>query len=413
MIKMMMRIFLMIMVFYVCYPSFLHSATLDEAVEYTLRQNPDLRSLRLEEEVARTQLQKARLPLIANPTIESNVVKKGKGGDVERTFTDYGLSLSQEFEIAGQRGLRIDVAGREIQRISFEIRDKERTIISEVKNAFTRALASKRKVELRKEAVRLKEELLEFTRIKFKAGDVSGLEVNIAELELGKAKTELLSAERESKESILTLQDIMGYTPNVDFEIEGEILSDVFGLRDKEGLKESALANRPDLMASQIEGEKTRAAIYLAKKEAIPNITVSAFYQRDELRNTGGLSFSIPLPLIDKRQAERKIAKIRSEQATIRYPNLRRIVEKEVEEGYVNLVSSHQEVNLYKKEMLNKALENLDLLNLAFREGKVGFYDVRLAQKDALDIQFAYVDALLRAQISINAMDRITGGDLR
>lgn len=406
-------IFLLVAVFYVCFSSLSQSATLDEVVEYTLRQNPDLRSLRLEEEIAKTQLQKARLPLIANPTVESNVVAKGKGGDVQRTFTDFGVALSQEFEIAGQRGLRIDVAEKEIQRVSLEIRDRERIITSEARNAFARALASKRRVELRKEAVRLKEELLEFTTIKLKAGDVSGLEINIAELELGKARAELLSAEREYKESILILQDIMGSKPDVDFKIEGEILRDVLGLRDKEGLKESALAYRPDLKASQIEEERTRSAIHLAKKEAIPNVTVSAFYQRDELRNTGGLSVSIPLPLIDQKQAERKIAKIRSEQATIRYPNLKRIVEKEVEEGFANLVSSYKEVELYKKEMLNKALENLDLLNLAFREGKIGFYDVRLAQKDALDIQFAYVDALLRAQTSINAIKRITGGDLK
>ena len=406
-------IFLLVIVFYVCFSSVTQSATLDEIVEYTLRQNPDLRSLRLEEEIAKAQLQKARLPLIANPTVESNVVAKGKGGDVQHTFTDYGVTLSQEFEIAGQRGFRIDVAGKEIQRVSLEIRDKERIITSEARNAFARALASKRRVELRKEAVRLKEELLEFTRIKLKAGDVSGLEINIAELELGKARTELLSAEREYKESILILQDIMGHKPDVDFKIEGEILSEVLGLRDKEGLKESALANRPDLKASQIEEEKTRSAIHLAKKEAIPNVTVSAFYQRDELRNTGGLIVSIPLPLIDQKQAERKIAKIRSEQATIRYPNVKRIVEREIEEGYANLVSSYKEVELYKKEMLNKALENLDLLNLAFREGKVGFYDVRLAQKDALDIQFAYVDALLRAQSSITGIKRIIGGDLR
>ncbi len=405
-------IFLLVTVFSLCCSSVSQSATLDEVVEYTLRQNPDLRALRLEEGVASAQLQKTRLLLIANPTVETNVVRKGTGGDVERKFTDYGLALSQELEIAGQRGLRIDVAEKESQRVSLEISDKERIITSEARNAFARALASKRRVELKKEAVRLKEELLEFTRIKLKAGDVSGLEVNIAELELGKARVELLSAEREYKESVLNLQEIMGAKPDVNFKIEGEILSDVIGLRDKEGLKESAFASRPDLKASQIEEEKTRSAIYLAKREAIPNITVSAFYQKDELRNTGGLTFSIPLPLVDRKQAEKKIAKIRSEQATIRYPNLKRIIEKEIEEGYANLVSSYKEVELYKKEMLNKATQNLDLLNLAFKEGKVSFYDVRLAQKDALEIQFAYVDALLRAQTSINTMKRITGGGL-
>ena len=414
--ELMMRslfIFLLVTVFYVCFSSLSQSATLEEVVEYTLRQNPDLRSLRLEEEIARAQLQKARLPLIANPTVESNIVAKGKGGDVQRTFTDYGVGLSQEFEIAGQRGFRIDVAEKEIQRVGLEIRDKERIITSEVRNAFARTLASKRKVELRKDSVRLKEELLELTRIKLKAGDVSGLEVNVAELEYGKTKTELLLSEREYKESILDLQNVMGASPDVNAGIEGQLPTDNLRLPDKEDLRKSVRANRADLKASAVEAERTQSAIKLATREATPNITVRAFYQRDELRNTGGLIFSIPLPLIDTRQAERKIAKIRSEQSMIRYPNLQRMIEKEVEEGYVNLALSREEIALYSKETLGKSLENLELLNVAFKEGKVGFYDVRVAQKDALDIQFSYLDAQLRAQIAINALKRITGGDLK
>jgi len=413
MVMMMLRISLMVMVLYICYPSFLLSATLDEAVEYTLRQNPDLRSLRLEEDVAKAQLQKARLPLIANPSLETGVVAKGKGGDVQRTFIDYGLGLSQEFEIAGQRGFRIDVAEKEIQRVGLEIRDRERLIASEVRSAFVKALAFKRRVELRRETVRLKEELLEFTRIKLRAGDVSGLEVNVAELELARSRTEFLAAEREYKESILTLQDIMGAKPDIYFEIEGELLIDIPVTPDKEDLKKTALANRPDLKSSAVEAERTRSAIDLTKREAFPNVTVSAFYERDELRNTGGLRFSVPLPLIDRKQAEKKIAIIRSQQTAIRYPNLQRMIEREVEEGYLSLISSRQEIAVYNKEMLGKSLENLDLLNLAFREGKIGFYDVRQAQKDALDIQFAYVDALLRAQLAVNALKKITGGDLK
>lgn len=276
----MVRFLILIAFSLVHFASAVYSMTMEEAVKLALTQNIELRLLRLEEEVAKAQVQKARLPLIANPNVEGNVETKGKGGDVQRTFRDYGLSLSQEFEIAGQRGFRIDVAEKELQRICFEVRDKERIIVSDVKNAFARDLASKRRVELRKEAVGLKEELLEFSRIKFKAGDVSGLEVNVAELEVGKARTEFLAADREYKESILNLQDITGAKPDVNFRIEGEILTDILGVPDKENLKKSALANRPDLKASLIEVEKARSAIYLARREAIPNITVSVSYQR-------------------------------------------------------------------------------------------------------------------------------------
>jgi outer membrane protein TolC len=72
-----------------------------------------------------------------------------------------------------------------------------------------------------------------------------------------------------------------------------------------------------------------------------------------------------------------------------------------------------EELSIFKKEILDKALENLNLMNLAFKEGKISFYDVRLAQKDIIETQFLYLNSLLRTMVSINAMERVIGGTLK
>jgi cobalt-zinc-cadmium efflux system outer membrane protein len=123
-----------------------YSMTVDEAVEYALKNNSDLQAFRLEEEVIRGQEIKARLPLRFNPTIESNIAKKGKSPVEEgsKRFTDYGVKLSQEFEIAGQRGFRIGISEKDLGRVRLEIKNKERILISEVKDAFAKTIASKK-----------------------------------------------------------------------------------------------------------------------------------------------------------------------------------------------------------------------------------------------------------------------------
>ena len=60
-----------------------------------------------------------------------------------------------------------------------------------------------------------------------------------------------------------------------------------------------------------------------------------------------------------------------------------------------------------------KAAENLKLLNLAFREGKIGFFEVRLAQKDTNEAQLAYIEAQTRTQLALNAIEKITGGKVK
>jgi len=388
--------------------------TLDQSVTLALEKNPDLQTLRLEEDAATGLNEKARLLLMNNPTVEGNISKKDRpeaeGGG---KFTNYGFKLSQEFEVAGQRGTRINVAEKELARVRSEIRDRERILISDVKDAFTKALSLKKKSSLARETVRLNEDLLDYTKVKFQAGDISGLDVNLSEVELSKAKKELLLAEREYRESLLALQGLLGVSPDMTFAIEGDLPSEAPALPDKEVLKSLALSQRPDSKASAFEMEKTESALKLVKKEAFPNITLSGFYDRDENRNAVGLEISFPLPFFDKKQAEKKEAFAKAEGAKIKATALKKTIEREVDQAFNDITSAIEELSLFRKEILVKAAENLDLLNLAYKEGKIGFFEVRLAQKDTIEAQFAYIDAQTRTQLALNAIEKITGGALK
>jgi cobalt-zinc-cadmium efflux system outer membrane protein len=391
-----------------------YSMTVEEAVQNGLSHNPDLQALRLEEGATAGRLEKARLLLSSNPTIEGNISKKDRpAGEDGGAYTNYGFKLSQEFEVAGQRGSRITVAENELARTQAEIKDKERVLIAEVKDAFAKVLAMKKKNGLAREVVSLKEELLGYTKIKFQAGDISGLDVNLAEVELSKAKRDFLQSEKEHREALLALQGLIGGSPDLSLSLQGDLPSDAPALPDKQAIKELASSRRPDAKATMFEVEKTKAALRLAKKEVVPNVTLSGFYDRDELRNVVGLGVSIPFPLFDRKQAERKEAYARAEGAKIKSAGLQKTIDREVEQAVNDLATAIDELNLFQKEIIVKAAENLNLLNLAFKEGKVGFFEVRLAQKETIEVQFAYIDARMKTQLAINAIEKTTGGALK
>jgi outer membrane protein, heavy metal efflux system len=388
--------------------------TVDEAVNQALRNNPDLQAMRLEEGIASARLEKANLPLIANPVLESYLSGKDKiqeeGGG---KYTNYGIKVSQEFEIAGQRGLRINIAEKEISRLALEIKDKERVLCSEIKDAFARALAARNKRELARQVVSLQEDVLNFTKIKFQAGEVSNLEVNLSEVELSKSKKDFLLSAREYLDASLGLQGLMGGRPDRGLDIEGELAPGVISLPEKGDLGKPVLFDRPDVKAAALEVDKAKTAIELAQKSAVPNVVLGGFYNLDELRNDLGFSVSISIPLFDRKQAEKKEAQAKAAQARVKKAGLERTINREFEEAYNALASSQKELSLFKKEILDKSLENLNLLNLAYKEGKIGFFDVRVAQKDTMEAQFAYLDTLLRARLAMNAMEKVTGGDLK
>ncbi len=391
-----------------------HSLTVEAAVDHALKNNSGLQALRLEEESAKGRNEKARLLLMNNPTIEGSISKKDRpaeeGGG---KFTNYGFKLSQEFEIAGQRSARIDVSEKEIIRVQSEIRDKERLLISDVKDAFTKALALKKKNDLAREIVRLHEELLGYTKIKFEAGELSGLDVNLSEVELSKVKKDLLQAERECRASLLALKGLLGLSPDMSYAVEGDLPSEAPTMPDREAMKALALSNRPDSKAAAFEMEKTQSALDLIKKEAVPNITLSGFYDKDEGNNEVGLAISIPLPLFDRKQAEKKEAFAKAEGAKIKAAGRNNNIEREVDQALNDISSAIEELSLFRKEILIKAAENLKLLNLAFKEGKIGFFEVRLAQKDTIEAQLAYIEAQTRTQLALNAIEKTTGGAVK
>ena len=387
--------------------------TLEEAVTTALKENPDLRALRLEAETAKAQLDKAELPLVSNPSLETYGSKKEKAPEEgSGRVTNHGIKLSQEFEVAGQRGIRIDVANKNLSKVSLDIADRERVLRYEVKSAYARALAAKERTPLTEEVVRVREDLLNLTKTKYQAGDASALEVNLAEVEAGKARSDLVAARQALEEAILGLQATLGGGSDDLPSVEGQLSPDVTIVPDRGTLK-AVISERPDIKAAAVDVEKSSRAAELVRREAIPNPSLGGFYNRDELRNEVGIILTISIPLFDTKQAEKREAQARLEQAKIRRAGLGLTIERELDETYKNLVSTLNQLSLYKKEIIAKSIENLNLLNLAFKEGKISFFDVRLAQRDAIDVRFAYLDALLRAQLAINAMERTTGGSLQ
>jgi cobalt-zinc-cadmium efflux system outer membrane protein len=300
-----------------------------------------------------------------------------------------------------------------MDKASQDIRDRHRILVAEVKNSFTKALAAKRKVALADEAVRLQEQLVGSALVKFRAGEISQLEQNLADVELGKARRERLLAEKDRREALLDLQMLLGLTPKSEFSVEGDLPMEAPAIPDKEKLRRLTASQRPDVLSVSAEVQQARSAMKLAGREAIPSFTVTGFYNQDDKLNETGVMLSFPLPFFDRKQADRKEAAAKAGQALIKQASLERSIEREIEEAYSNVVSASDELSLFKKDVLGKAMENVGLMNLAFQEGKFGFFEVRLAQKDTIDAQFAYLESQVRLQLALNALEKVTGGSLK
>jgi cobalt-zinc-cadmium efflux system outer membrane protein len=387
--------------------------TLNEALEQALMNNVELKALRLDRETAHGELKKAELPFVSNPTIDADLATKAKRfrGDGGKA-TDYEVRLSQEVEIAGQRGKRIGEAEEGLTISNLLIKDKERAILSEVKGKFIKALAACRKVELAEKGVVLKKDIADLTRKKSRKSDFSETEADLAEIELDKAKMGLRSARKEYRESLILVRSSVGLKSDTAMSVEGSLELDDFLLPDMNTLKQRAL-RRPDVRAANEEITKSNFTLALTRREAVPNITLSGIYGQDVGRNYMGMGLSVPIPLFDRKQAEVIEAKDKVEQSKLKYGALRKTLDENIEETYDTARETVEEAQFYKREILVKSSEYLKHMNNAYKSHKIGLLDVRRAQIDMLEIESDYVDALSRARLAMIELETAVGSSLR
>jgi outer membrane protein, heavy metal efflux system len=253
--------------------------TVDEAVATGLRNNPEMRTFRLEEDAAQGQMQKAKLPPFSNPVIEGGLSLKDRPqAEPGGKFRNNQISLSQSVEVAGQRGLRIDAATNNLERTRFDVRDLERRLRAEVRDKFAEALFLRDKELLTREYLRIQEELSDLVSVKYQAGAVAALEVNLSQVELAKSQRDVIAASTEYRNALLSLRNLIGVTADNALIPEGELAAGLPPLPEREALL-ARLAERPDVKATDSEIRRAQAAEKLISREAIPNVTWTVFQE--------------------------------------------------------------------------------------------------------------------------------------
>ena len=375
------------------------------ALELARKNNPDWRSAEQEIEIARGKLTTARLISPFNPVLEGQAGRRTIPG--ERNGADYGVGVSMEVEVAGQRGLRISEGEKNLQRADAAYKDFARTFAAKLARAFYQALFARERVSLLRRVETLNQRLHEVTRIKFEAGDVSGLELNVAAVRYGRTRKETLDGERELRQALLELRRLLGVEESIAPVGELPITAPPVSLQQA---LERARANRPDLAAKGRELERAESEITLRRREIFPNPSVGVFFNREATGDKtvlGGLS--IPLPFFNRRQGELESLEARKVQARAELLALEKEIRKEVDQALNQWATASESFQLFQKEIIERTEENFKLLEAAYRERKIDFPQVLIMENDLISANLAYLDTSLALREAAIKLQEVTG----
>ncbi len=377
--------------------------TLEQAIKIALERNLELKAKSEELGIAEGRVIKSNLFLQNNPELEADMankrLKKPEEGFNKNLFQP-GVSVSQEFEIGGQPGYRREAARRNLGKVGFEVSDFGRSLRFRITELFLKLLNGKAKINQAEQTVDLKNRLHEASKDRLAAGDIPGVQLAIAEFELNRAKSELISLQREYEEILSRLRTDLVLEKEESVEPVGDLTRAPLAASLDELFK-SALEKRPDLAALEQEKKVTEAEELLTRAERIPNIKFGMFYEKDDKDNVVGGRVSIPLPFFDRKQGELREALSRKRIASLNYIQRRQALEKEVRAAFARFKLAERDVSYYPEGAMKKFDESLELYQRAYQEGAIDLADAIVFQNQVIEARLKFIDTLTVYNLSL------------
>jgi len=378
--------------------------SLEQAIQTGLERNLELQAKREEFGIAEGRVIRANLFLQRNPELDGDVssrrLKKPEEGS-NRNIPQGGVSITQEFEIGGQPTYRREAAQRNFEKVKFEVGDFERLLRFRITELFLRLLSTRTKIQQSQQVVDLRNRLYKAAKTRLDAGDIPEVQLTTTEFELNRARSDLISLQRESEELLYRLRTELFVEDDRDIEFTGSLARvSPPSLSPRELLK-SALAKRPDLAALEREAKAAEAEERLTRAERVPNIRVGPFYERDDKDNIFGGRISIPLPVFDRKQGELREALARKTRANINYLNLRQSIEKAVRSAYARFALSEKELSLYSDETVKRFDDSLELYQKAYQERQIDLPELILFQNQVIEARLKFFNTLTNYNLSL------------
>lgn len=383
--------------------------TLNEAIAKAYNNNPALAGQKARIGMFTGDVQHARRIVPSNPEL---ALSGGRRSNRSQTSTDYGIRLSQEFWTAGKADLSEKVASGQLSSAELEYDFLRRAIGARVRAAFFDILLARESLETAKRTIDLMSRTRELMRISVNQGKRTRLELNTAVIGFARAKNQEAAAQRQLEESRLALSEVLGVDPQEPLRVDGNISLDFESLPPENQLVELALSRRTDLQAAMALVSSAESGLDLAQNQTIPNLRVFGFFDREEGSNIIGGGISVPLPTVHRFGGEVKRASAELKAAEVRSEQLRLSIKIDVLRAQAKYRAATAQLEQMSASILKRSEETLELMQTAFRAGKVGTTDVLAAQNSLISVRNEYIEAQSDYIASVKALEISTGGGI-
>ena len=353
-------------------------------------QNPDLAAarLRIQEALGRMN-QSGRL---SNPEIET-------GFDHNPRFREgkFEVGVSQRFPITTRLRLEKDVSLTELKASEAEVREVERQLIGQAREAVVKVLATRQRRELLREQSAVSKEFADFISEAAGRGEGSSLDAGQARLGATSLAMEMRQLDASETAFVGELKPLLGMRP-------GEALN-VGGALPEASLPTAAAdpSRRPDFQVAKLGALAAAQSVALEQARRYDDVQGGIFtgVERTEDAPQGydneaivGLRFKFALPFWNKNEGNIQEAQARQERKEKEAVALGRGIRLEAEAARAEMAEWAKVIGEINDTLFPLADEQTKLTEAAYRNGQGEIQSVLRSREKRLQLAAAKLDAL-------------------
>jgi outer membrane protein TolC len=380
-------------------------------VQQVLARNPSLAQM-----VAAWEAAEARYPQVTSLDDPMFGIQVGPAAFGSNTVDGgYRLEISQKYPFCGKRALRGENALAEARAAGNEVEDMRLQLVESARSAFYDYYLVDRALDVNRESLRLLRKFRQNAEDRYTTGGGNQQDILQADVEIGQQRERQVTLERMREVAVARLNTLMHLPPDAPLPPPPRELTVAGALPETPALREAAVARRPDLKALADRIAAEQAALALARKEFGPDVEVMAaydtFWQERQLRPQIGVRLNLPV------RTARRYAAIAEAQGRIaqRQAELARQTDQaslQVQEAAAQVRESDRVVRLYRATILRAARQNVEAAQSAYVTGKIPFLSLIEAQRNVVNLQDRYYEAVAAYGRRLATLERVIGGPL-
>lgn len=325
--------------------------------------------------------------------------------------TEYNVVVGQPIEWPGMRAARQRTADLGLATANVGMLETQLNLASQVKVSFYDLLLAQQGADLARQNLDIVEGVARIVKARVKSGEAPQFESIKAEVEVLKARQQLVRADNLVRINRVAVDTLTGGALGPFYMIYGEFRIIPRDLHI-EGLMARMVEQHPTIQRLLKSVEQSDWKIEFERQARVPTLTVNGSYWREIGREAYQGGLSVPVPLWYRRQGEIASslgAKRREEAELLR---IRNELGRAVHQHYQDVHTTAELIDVFDKGLLKQAQEALRLAQFSFQQGASSLLEVFDAQRVQRQILVDYAQARHDLSVSLARLEQAVGGTL-